>query len=101
HIRAILDLPLLEPRLLCPAVAMINILGPRNYVGPYVISGLTKLLSIPGLTLHIYGKKISKPKRKLGHITLLGKSMHETLSRVNMANKIIKVRPVRQEIEVI
>lgn len=101
HIRAILDLPLIEPRLLCPAVAMINILGPRNYVGPYVISGLTKLLSIPGLTLHIYGKKISKPKRKLGHITLLGKSMHETLSRVNMANKIIKVRPVRQEIEVI
>jgi 5-(carboxyamino)imidazole ribonucleotide synthase len=96
HIRAILDLPLSEPRLLCPAVAMINILGPRNYVGPYVISGVTKLLSIPGLTLHIYGKKISQPKRKLGHITILGKSMHETLSRVNTANRIIKVRPVTQ-----
>jgi 5-(carboxyamino)imidazole ribonucleotide synthase len=96
HLRAILDLPLSEPRLLCPAVAMINILGPRNYVGPYLISGVTKLLSIPGLTLHIYGKKISEPKRKLGHLTLLGKSMHETLSRVNTANKIIKVRPLRE-----
>jgi 5-(carboxyamino)imidazole ribonucleotide synthase len=96
HIRAILDLPLLEPSLLCPAAAMVNILGPRNYNGPYVISGVTKLLSIPGLTLHIYGKKISEPKRKLGHITLLGKSMHETLLRVNTAKRIIKVRPAKQ-----
>jgi 5-(carboxyamino)imidazole ribonucleotide synthase len=97
HVRAILDLPMSEPRLLCPAVAMINILGPPNYVGPYVISGVTKLLSIPGLTLHIYGKKISEPKRKLGHLTLLGKSMHETLSRVNTARRIIKVHPLAKE----
>jgi 5-(carboxyamino)imidazole ribonucleotide synthase len=97
HVRAILDLPMSEPRLLCPAVAMINILGPPNYVGPYVISGVTKLLSIPGLTLHIYGKKISEPKRKLGHLTLLGKSMHETLSRVNTAKRIIKVHPLAKE----
>lgn len=101
HLRAILDLPLSEPRLLCPAVAMMNILGPRNYVGPYAISGLVKLLSIPGLTLHIYGKKISKPKRKLGHITLMGKSVEETLLRANVAKKAIKVRPVRQEKKVI
>jgi 5-(carboxyamino)imidazole ribonucleotide synthase len=97
HIRAILDLPLLEPTLLCPAAAMVNILGPRNYNGQYVISGVTKLLSIPGLTLHIYGKKISEPKRKLGHITILGRSMHETLSRVNAANRIIKVRAAKQD----
>ena len=74
---------------------MLNILGPKNYIGPYVISGMTKLLSIPGLTLHIYGKKISEPKRKLGHITILGTSMHETLSRVNAANRMIKVCPAK------
>jgi 5-(carboxyamino)imidazole ribonucleotide synthase len=96
HIRAILDLPLLEPTLLCPAAAMVNILGPRSYNGPYVIRGVTKLLSIPGLTLHIYGKKISEPKRKLGHITLLGKSMHETLAGINTAKRILKVRPDKQ-----
>lgn len=95
HIRAILDLPLLEPTLLCPAAAMNNILGPRNYSGPYIISGVAKLLSIPGLTLHIYGKKKSEPKRKLGHITVLGRSVHETLSRVDAANRIIKVRPAK------
>ena len=91
HLRAILDLPLSEPRLLCPAAAMLNVLGPENYVGPYAISGLRKLFSIPRLKLHIYGKKISKPRRKLGHITLMGDSVEETLLRVNMAKKTIKV----------
>lgn len=91
HLRAILDLPLSEPRLLSPVI-MVNVLGPRNYVGPYVIGGLRKLFSIPGLTLHIYGKEISKPKRKLGHFTLMGKSIEETLLKVNLAKKTIKVR---------
>jgi 5-(carboxyamino)imidazole ribonucleotide synthase len=91
HLRAILDLPLSEPRLLCPAAVMLNVLGPENYVGPYAISGLRKLFAIPGLKLHIYGKKISKPRRKLGHITLVGDSLEETLLRANMAKKTIKV----------
>jgi 5-(carboxyamino)imidazole ribonucleotide synthase len=91
HLRAILDLPLSEPRLLCPAAVMLNVLGPKNYVGPYAISGLRKLFAIPGLKLHIYGKKISKPRRKLGHITLVGDSLEETLLRANMAKKTIKV----------
>ncbi len=70
---------------------MLNVLGPENYVGPYAISGLRKLFAIPGLKLHIYGKKTSKPRRKLGHITLVGDSLEETLLRANMAKKTIKV----------
>ena len=92
HIRAILDLPLSEPRLLCPAAVMLNVLGPENCVGPYAISGLRKLFAIPGLKLHIYGKKISKPRRKLGQITLVGDSLEEILLRANMAKKTIKVQ---------
>jgi 5-(carboxyamino)imidazole ribonucleotide synthase len=92
HLRAILDLPLSEPRLLCPAAVMLNVLGPENYIGPYAISGLRKLFAIPGLKLHIYGKKISKPRRKLGHITLVGDSLEEILLRANMAKKTIKVQ---------
>ena len=91
HLRAILDLRLSEPRLLCPAAVMLNVLGPENYVGPYAISGLRKLFAIPGLKLHIYGKKTSKPRRKLGHITLVGDSLEETLLRANMAKKTIQV----------
>jgi 5-(carboxyamino)imidazole ribonucleotide synthase len=97
HLRAILDLPLSEPRLLCPAVAMLNVLGPDNYIGPYAISGLRKLFSIPQLKLHIYGKKISKPRRKLGHITLMGDSVEETLLRINMAKKAIRVHVLNEK----
>jgi len=91
HLRAILNLPLSNPRLLCPAAVMVNVLGPENCVGPYAISGLRRLFAIPGLKLHIYGKKISKPRRKLGHITLVGDSLEETLLRANIAKKTIKV----------
>ncbi|HET7147698.1 MAG TPA: 5-(carboxyamino)imidazole ribonucleotide synthase [Candidatus Nitrosopolaris sp.] len=96
HLRAILDLPLSEPRLLSPAVAMLNVLGPKNYIGPYAISGLRKLFSIPRLKLHIYGKQISKPQRKLGHITLLGDTLEEILLRIKMANKAIKVKVLNE-----
>ena len=60
HLRAILNLPLSKPRLLTPAV-MVNILGSDTFEGPYKIKGLKKIFSIPGLKLHIYGKKLSKP----------------------------------------
>jgi 5-(carboxyamino)imidazole ribonucleotide synthase len=70
---------------------MFNILGPKNYVGPYAIAGLRRLFSIPRLKLHFYGKKITNPRRKLGHVTLVGTSIEETLDRANSARKTIKV----------
>jgi 5-(carboxyamino)imidazole ribonucleotide synthase len=76
---------------------MLNVLGPENYIGPYAIGGLRKLLSIPRLKLHIYGKKISKPRRKLGHITLMGDSVEETLLRINMAKKAIEVHVLNEK----
>jgi len=77
---------------------MVNVLGPENCVGPYAISGLRRLFAIPGLKLHIYGKKISKPRRKLGHITLVGDSLEETLLRANIAKKTIKVHVLRGDL---
>jgi 5-(carboxyamino)imidazole ribonucleotide synthase len=97
HLRAILDLPLSEPTLLCPAAVMFNILGPTNYVGPYALYGLRNLFSIPGLKLHFYGKKITSPRRKLGHVTLVGTSIEETLDRANNARKTIKVLGIGTE----
>ena len=90
HIRAVLDLPLSRPRLLAPAV-MLNLLGPENGSGPYEIVGLKKLFSIPGLKLHIYGKKISKPRRKLGHITITAENIEEAISRVEIARSAMKI----------
>ncbi len=84
HLRAVLDLPLSKPELLCSAV-MVNILGNEGSNGSYAIRGLTRVLSVPGVKLYIYGKKTSKPGRKLGHITATGRTVEEALMRAEKA----------------
>jgi len=70
HIRAILDYPMPQPSLESEAI-MINILGPAGLTGPYVLSGIRETLALPGARIHLYGKEDTKPKRKLGHVTIL------------------------------
>jgi 5-(carboxyamino)imidazole ribonucleotide synthase len=88
HLRAILDLPLSRPQLLSPAV-MINILGPSFCNGSYRIRGLNELCSVQGAQLHLYGKKISKPNRKLGHITVTAASAERALRKAKQARKAL------------
>ena len=90
HIRCILNMPLTRPELLRPVV-MKNILGPTGLTGNYKVTGLTKLLSIPGVKIHLYGKKTTKPKRKLGHIIALANSVDEALKRANEAKNSIDI----------
>jgi 5-(carboxyamino)imidazole ribonucleotide synthase len=90
HLRAVLDLPLSKPELLCPAV-MVNILGNEHSTGSYVIKGLRRLLSVPGVKLYVYGKKTSKPGRKLGHITATGSTVEEALMRAANARTRFEV----------
>lgn len=90
HLRAVLDLPLVKPELLCPAV-MVNILGREHLDGPYVINGLKQLLNVPGAKLYVYGKKIAKPGRKLGHITATGRTVEEALTRAAKARAAIEL----------
>jgi 5-(carboxyamino)imidazole ribonucleotide synthase len=95
HLRAILNMPLEKPRLLSPA-AMVNILGPPGWQGAYSVEGLTKMASIPGAKLYIYGKSASKPQRKLGHITATAKTALQAMSRANKARNAIRI--VRSEV---
>ena len=90
HIRAILGLPLTKPRLMSPVV-MMNILGIPNYTGRYRFKGIEKAFTIPGLKVHFYGKKITKPKRKLGHFTITAENVEEALSRANTVRNLLKV----------
>lgn len=90
HIRAILNLPLTTPHLKCPAV-MVNILGPRDFEGEYYLEGLHEILGIDGLKLHLYGKRISKPRRKLGHITITAESLSEALDKSRKARSSLRI----------
>jgi len=90
HLRAVLDLPLSKPELLTPVV-MVNILGSENLGGQYALKGLTQLFAVPGVKLYVYGKKTSRPGRKLGHITATGKTVKVALARASKARKAIKL----------
>jgi 5-(carboxyamino)imidazole ribonucleotide synthase len=90
HIRAILNLPLLKPRLRSPTV-MVNILGPREFEGDYYLDDLNELLSIEGLKLHLYGKRISKPRRKLGHVTITAASISEAIDKSKIAKSNLRI----------
>jgi len=68
HLRVLLGWPLGSTELIAPA-AMVNILG--RHTGPAVPKGLEKALAVPGANVHIYGKRQSRPGRKLGHVTVL------------------------------
>lgn len=94
HIRAILGLPLVKPRLMTPVV-MTNILGIPNYTGEYSLNGIDKALAISGMKLHLYGKRITKPQRKLGHFTITAESTQEALSRTRQVRKILTVGKLR------
>lgn len=72
HLRAILDLPLGATELVAPAAVMVNILGERDAPVEATPRGLPEALAVPGAHVHLYGKRRSRPGRKMGHVTALG-----------------------------
>lgn len=87
HIRAVSGLPLGSTDLVVKASVMKNILGERE--GSGFPEGLEKALSIPGVSVHIYGKKDSRLDRKMGHITVVGNSVDECFKKANKARKLL------------
>ena len=90
HLRAILNLPLGDTSLI-QAGAMINLVGEKEFNGPVIYDGLENLLSIPGVFPHLYGKEISKPFRKMGHITITGKNIDELRAKRDKIKGLIRV----------
>ena len=92
HIRAVLDLPLGKTRSKSSAV-MVNLVGKEGYTGPVVYKNIDQILAFEGVTPHIYGKKETRPYRKMGHVTIIhpqidtarkiAKQVKETLSVIS------------------
>ena len=91
HIRAILNLPLIKPVLLCPAV-MVNIIGEDGPDHPYALEGIKDVFTIPGASLHIYGKAKTRKGRKLGHITVLDTDIEHAIEKARKAKSLINIR---------
>ncbi|KAF4574366.1 phosphoribosylaminoimidazole carboxylase ade2 [Pleurotus pulmonarius] len=81
HLRAILGLPLGSTQLKVPSTAMLNIIGASSSMSE--ITSLTRVaLSIPGVSVHLYGKSECRKGRKMGHITIVGESDAQVRSRL-------------------
>lgn len=100
HLRAIFNLPLGSPAILRPSV-MVNILGEKNHSGPSSYEGLNEVLAIPGTYIHLYGKKFTKPFRKMGHVTITANTMEEAKKLANQVKSLIRVISVNNEKEVL
>ena len=90
HWRAILDYPLGDTTAYQPA-AMVNLLGEDGHNGPAVYEGLETLLAMPGVFPFFYGKAITKPFRKMGHVTVMDDSLDALREKVERVKAGIRV----------
>lgn len=89
HVRAVCGLPLGSTDMIAPVAVMINILGTQNGAAK-VING-DEVLRCKHANLHVYGKSDSKIGRKMGHLTLLGSNLDDTLNRARLMAKKIEI----------
>ncbi len=90
HLRAILNLPLGETDLLSPA-AMVNLLGEPGFEGRPVIRGMNEALAITGVSVHFYGKAVTKPYRKMGHATVLDKDIQQAWNKAEQVKSTLAI----------
>lgn len=83
HVRAVTNLPLGSPEMRVPAACMINLLGERG--GSGIPDSVIEMLKVPGVALHLYGKKDSRVGRKMGHLTATGHNVDEAFQKANLA----------------
>ena len=89
HARAITGMPFGPVKMKTPAAVMINILGERD--GDAEPKGIEIAEKIPGVSVHIYGKLQTRKERKMGHITVVGKTVEECLRKAKRARKLITI----------
>lgn len=91
HLRSILDLPPGDTSARVSS-AMVNLLGEDGHTGMARVEGLEEALAIPGVFVHLYGKKTTKPFRKMGHVTVVDsdpEKLRETARKVKDLIRII------------
>jgi len=90
HLRAIFNLPLGNTRIVQPS-AMVNLLGEAGYEGPAKYQGLETVLKETGVHVHLYGKYVTKPFRKMGHVTITVDRADDLKQKVEFVKRTLKV----------
>ena len=90
HIRAILDLPLGNTENKVSGV-MVNLVGAENHSGAVYYEQMNTILAMPGVIPHIYGKKDTRPFRKMGHVTIINENLEVARKIAEDVKKTIQV----------
>lgn len=90
HVRAILDLPLGNTDSKVGGI-MVNLVGAEGHEGNVVYENIEEIMKMEGVTPHIYGKKITRPFRKMGHVTIANKDLAKARKIAEKVKNSIKV----------
>lgn len=96
HLRAVLGLPLGQTGNKV-ATVMVNLVGAPGYTGPVVYEGIEQILQLPGVVPHIYGKRETRPFRKMGHVTIADASLEQARVTAARVKETIQVRSNSQK----
>jgi 5-(carboxyamino)imidazole ribonucleotide synthase len=90
HIRAILDLPLGITNSKVAGI-MVNLVGEEGHTGEVVYKNIEEILKMEGVSPHIYGKKQTRPFRKMGHVTIVNEDIAKARKIAQEVKETIKV----------
>ncbi|HCL83003.1 MAG TPA: 5-(carboxyamino)imidazole ribonucleotide synthase [Chitinophagaceae bacterium] len=89
--RIMLGYPLGNPKHIVPA-AMVNLVGSEGHSGEAVYEGMDEILKMENVFLHLYGKKETRPGRKMGHVTILS---------TDKSDRVYKAKAIKQKMRII
>lgn len=90
HIRAVLNLPLGRTDSKVGGI-MVNLVGEEGYSGNVIYQNIENIMKMDGVTPHIYGKKQTRPFRKMGHVTIVNEDLVEARRIAQEVKNTIKV----------
>jgi len=90
HIRAILNLPLGKTDSQVGGI-MVNLVGAEGHTGNVVYQNIEEIMKLPGVTPHIYGKKQTRPFRKMGHVTIVNENLNTARQIAEQVKNTINV----------
>jgi 5-(carboxyamino)imidazole ribonucleotide synthase len=88
-LRILLNYPLGNPAEILPS-AIVNIIGAEGFSGDVFYEGLDEVLAMDNVFVHLYGKKQTKPGRKMGHVTIMSSNYQDLMHKANKIKHTLK-----------
>jgi 5-(carboxyamino)imidazole ribonucleotide synthase len=85
-----MNMPLGATEVRSPA-AMVNLLGEDGFTGDALVEGMDEALAEKGVYIHLYGKKMTKPFRKMGHVTILEENLTALKAKAMKIKETLKI----------